>query len=151
TYVGDEVAGSHQVTIRMLLSHTSGYNNVYADPAILPLFPPGFLGSPVGTGPLEYHPDQPYTFAELNAGIHTPKNPGTAYQYQNPNLIVLLRVLVQRFGGDAEVATRIRHFLARAGSVRPEDGRQITQDRYADNTVRHFAHGYQPLANNLGL
>src|SRR5687767_9387608 len=38
TYIGDEVPGTGQVTIRMLLSHTAGYPDVYSSPEVGPLF-----------------------------------------------------------------------------------------------------------------
>ncbi|GAA3112615.1 serine hydrolase domain-containing protein [Streptomyces rectiviolaceus] len=150
-YVGDDIAGSHQITLRMLLSHTTGYNNLYADPKIIPLFPPGTEGAPSGTGPNKYQPNKPFTFSELNVGIHSPKKPGARFQYENTNFIILLQVLVKKLGGQAAVQHEIARFFARAGSVAPENGKQITQDRYARNTLSHFAHGYHPLQDGLGV
>ncbi|WP_406136969.1 serine hydrolase domain-containing protein [Streptomyces sp. NBC_01089] len=151
TYVGDAVAGSHRITLRMLLSQTTGYDNVYADPQVSPLFPPGTEGAPPGTGPNRYRPDTPFTFAQLNAGIHQPAEPGARYEYQDTNFIVLLQVLVKRLGGRAAVQQQIARFFSAAGSVAPENGKRITQDRYARTTLRHFAHGYHPLTDGLGL
>ncbi|MFJ6985997.1 MULTISPECIES: serine hydrolase domain-containing protein [unclassified Streptomyces] len=151
TYVGDTVAGSRKVTLRMLLSQTSGYGNVYADPAVVPLFPPGTEGAPAGTAPNRYRPNVPFTFQQLNAGIHNPKSPGARYEYQDTNFIVLLQVLVKRLGGENAVKRQIARFYAAAGSVAPQTGRRLTQDRYAPHTLRHFAHGYHPLADGLGV
>ncbi|NEB78342.1 beta-lactamase family protein [Streptomyces sp. SID14478] len=150
-YVGDTVAGSRQVTPRMLLAQITGYGNVYADPDVVPLFPPGTEGAPPGTGPSRYRPDAPFTFAQLNAGIHAPDRPGARYEYQNTNFIILLQVLVKTLGGEARTQAEIARFLARAGSVAPQNGRRITQDRSARHTLQHFAHGYHPLPDGLGL
>lgn len=150
-YVGDEIAGSDVVTLRMLLSHTSGYGNVYADPAVTPLFPPGTEGAPIGTAPSEYEPDRAFTFEQLNAGITAPVDPGSIYEYQDTNYIVLLRVLTEVFGGEAEVTEAVNAFLTDAGARDAESGAVMTCDRDADSTIEHFAHGYTPLANDLGL
>jgi hypothetical protein len=51
----------------------------------------------------------------------------------------------------AAVQDGIANFLEGAGSVAPEDGTQISQDRYAQHTLENVAHGYQPLSDDRGL
>ncbi|WP_033293121.1 serine hydrolase domain-containing protein [Amycolatopsis jejuensis] len=150
-YVGNEIAGANVVTIRMLLSHTAGYHNVYAAPETISLFAPGTEGAPIGTAPVHYDPNTPFTFEKLNAGIHEPDHPGTKFAYENTNYLVLYRVLVERLGGLDAVQRGITEFLAAAGAAEPEDGTQITQDRYAEHTLENMAHGYQPLDHDRGL
>lgn len=150
-YVGNEIAGSDVVTIRMLLAHTAGYNNVYAAPATISLFAPGTEGAPIGTAPVRYDPNTPFTFDQLNAGIHRPESPGAKFHYENANYIVLYQVLVKRLGSVEAVRDGLTDFLADAGSVVPEDGTQITQDRYAQHTLENIAHGYEQLADDRGL
>ncbi|MFF4381080.1 serine hydrolase domain-containing protein [Kitasatospora sp. NPDC001547] len=136
TYLGEEVAGSHAVTVRMLLTHTSGYPNVYADPAVAPLLP---FASPGAED--RYDPDRPWSFAMLNAGIREPVEPGAREEYSNTGYLVLGRVLSRTAGGDEALERAIRRFLGRAGDVKPMTEDQITLQR-SERALRRFAHGY---------
>ncbi|MFF8918148.1 serine hydrolase domain-containing protein [Streptomyces sp. NPDC015032] len=141
-YLGDEVAGSHTVTLRMLLTHTSGYPDAYADPAVAPFMP--FTSKGVGK---RYDPDKPWTFAKINAGIHDPVKPGARQEYSNTGYLVLGRVLSKTAGGDKALERAIQRFLLRAGEVKPMTEDQVTFQR-SERALRHFAHGYYTLEDN---
>ncbi|MFE7107868.1 serine hydrolase domain-containing protein [Streptomyces sp. NPDC057575] len=141
-YLGDEVAGSHVVTVRMLLTHTSGYPDAYSDPAVAPFLP--FTSTGAGN---QYDPDRPWTFAKINAGIHDPIEPSAREEYSNTGYIVLGRVLSKTAGGDKALERTIRRFLWRAGEVKPMTEDQVTFQR-SERALRRFAHGYYTLKDN---
>jgi len=130
-YVGDDVAGSRVVTARMLLTHTSGYPDLYADPATAPLFPPGD----------QYDPNRPYTFEMLTPGIKDPVEPGKTFDYSNTGYIVLGHVLTELAGGDEAFARAYQAFVRRADHRLTED--QVTSER-SRRAYERFAHGYSP-------
>ncbi|WP_433413085.1 serine hydrolase domain-containing protein [Microtetraspora malaysiensis] len=127
-YVGKEVPGSDAVTLRMLLTHTAGYPDLYDDPKTAPLFPPDGA---------QYDPNRPYTFAMLAPGIRKPVAPGKRYDYSNTGFIILSRVLSRTAGGDEALERDIRRFLQRAG----ETSELLTAERSRSAFLR-FAHGY---------
>ncbi|RZQ62329.1 serine hydrolase domain-containing protein [Amycolatopsis suaedae] len=133
-YVGDEVPGARVVTIRMLLTHTSGYPDLYADPATAPLFPPGD----------RYDPNRPYTFEMLAPGIKEPVEPGRHFAYSNTGYIVLGRVLTEVSGGAQAFDNAYRRFLRRADHRLGEDQVTLRRSRRAFD---RFAHGYTPKDN----
>ncbi|ALG09349.1 hypothetical protein AOZ06_22730 [Kibdelosporangium phytohabitans] len=136
-YVGDEVAGSRVVTVRMLLTHTAGYPDLYGDPATAPLFPPGD----------QYKPDRPYTFEMLNAGIRQPVDPGKKFEYSNTGYIILGHVLAKVAGGDAALVRAYRNFLRRAGTPQvPITDDILTMER-TQRALSRFSHGYTRLAD----
>src|SRR4051812_38981004 len=61
TYIGNAVPGAGQVTIRMLLSHTAGYPDIYSSPEVGPLFG------------RRYDPNRRWTFPTVLAGFHFPR------------------------------------------------------------------------------
>ncbi|ONI88660.1 hypothetical protein ALI144C_06445 [Actinosynnema sp. ALI-1.44] len=131
-YVGDEVAGSRVVTVRMLLTHTGGYPELYGDPATASLFPPGD----------QYKPDRPYTFKALNAGIRQPVDPGKKFEYSNTGYIILGHVLAKTAGGDEALVRAHRNFLRRAGTPQvPMTDDIVTMER-TQRALNRFAHGY---------
>nr|WP_042191053.1 serine hydrolase domain-containing protein [Kibdelosporangium sp. MJ126-NF4] len=137
TYVGDDVAGSRVVTIRMLLTHTSGYPDLYGDPATQPLFPPG----------KQYDPNRPYTFEMLKAGIREPVDPGKRFEYSNTGFIVLGHVMSKISGGDEAFLRAYRNYIRRAGTPQvPMTEDQVTGER-SQRALSRFAHGYTPLDN----
>ncbi|WP_081937854.1 serine hydrolase domain-containing protein [Streptosporangium roseum] len=127
-YIGKEVPGSNVVTLRMLLTHTAGYPDLYADPKTAPLF----------AGGAHYDPNRPYTFAMLAKGIREPVDPGKRYDYSNTGFIILARVLSKTAGGDEAFERALRLFLQRAGS---QTGNLLTAERSQD-AFHRFAHGY---------
>ncbi|MFD4669658.1 serine hydrolase domain-containing protein [Lentzea sp. NPDC058450] len=132
TYLSDTVAGSRVVTPRMLLTHTAGYPDVYADPAVEPLFPPG----------ARYDPNRPYTFEMLNAGIRQPVNPGRRFDYSNTGYHVLGQVLVKTAGGVDAFHRAFRQFLQKAGTAQmPLTDAMITAER-SPQAFSRFVHGY---------
>ncbi|MFD9947375.1 serine hydrolase domain-containing protein [Nonomuraea sp. NPDC059023] len=126
-YVGKKVAGSNVVTLRMLLTHTAGYPDMYADPKTAPLF----------EGGRKYDPNRPYTFAMLAPGIRKPVNPGKRHEYSNTGFIVLAHVLSKASGGGEALERDLRRFLRGAGT----SGDSLTAER-SGRALSRFAHGY---------
>ncbi|MEU6998698.1 serine hydrolase domain-containing protein [Nonomuraea sp. NPDC046570] len=131
-YIGHDVPGSGVITIRMLLTHTAGYPDVYASPELAPLMPGGD----------QYQPDVPYTWEMIARGLRAPVDPGKEYRYSNTGFLILTHVLSVRAGGDQKLTDAINAFNTRAGSVVPEDGRVLTMERKQQDYSR-FAHGYE--------
>ncbi|GAA2795867.1 serine hydrolase domain-containing protein [Crossiella cryophila] len=131
-YLGDDLPGARVVTVRMLLTHTTGYPDVYADPATEPLFPPGD----------RYDPNRPYTFEMLRPAIREPANPGANFHYSNTGYLVLGHLLTTIAGGDEAFRQAYRDFLRRAGTPRaPLTEQQVTAER-SPQALQRFAHGY---------
>ncbi|PZG34446.1 hypothetical protein C1I98_28125 [Spongiactinospora gelatinilytica] len=128
-HVGTEVPGSRVVTLRMPLTHTAGYPDLYTDPATAPLLPGG----------AQYDPDRPYTFAMLAPGIHEPVNPGARFEYSNTGFIILAEVLTRVSRGERALERDLRHFYQRTG----ERGDQLTAVR-SPSAYARFAHGHIP-------
>lgn len=122
-YVGNSVAGSNRVTTRMLLTHTSGYPDVYESPETAPLF--GAL----------YDPDREWSFSLLATGIHQPVNPGARYEYSNTGFIVLAHVL-----------EAITFLPLEIDYLRFMQGAGLTEERVtmrrSNAALLRFAHGY---------
>ncbi|MDX8496691.1 serine hydrolase domain-containing protein [Mesorhizobium sp. VK22B] len=140
-FVGDEVAGSDVVTARMLLTHTSGYPDAYADPAV-PASAPLLLPS-YGDG-RPYDPNRAWTFAMVNAGIHDPVEPGERFAYLNCGYLLLGRVLSKAVGGDEALKRAIRRFVRRADAAEPMTEHLFTIER-SQRALRRFTHGYELL------
>ncbi|MCK2244474.1 MULTISPECIES: serine hydrolase [unclassified Crossiella] len=136
-YIGDTVPGARRVSVRMLLTHTSGYPDLYADPATEPLFPPGE----------QYDPDRPYTFAMLAKGIRAPVEPGARFAYSNTGYILLGHVLAKLAGGDDALRLAYQNYLRGAGTPQtPITEQLITLDR-SPEALRRLAHGYNRRDN----
>ncbi|MER5624325.1 serine hydrolase domain-containing protein [Streptosporangium sp. NPDC002544] len=126
-YLGNDAPGSNVVTLRMLLAHTAGYNDLYEAPETAPLFEGGD----------QYDPNRRYTWEMLAPGIHEPVSPGTSYEYSNTGFCILARLLSRASGGDAALENGIKQFLQNAG----EAGDQLTAQR-SQSVYLRFAHGY---------
>jgi D-alanyl-D-alanine carboxypeptidase len=138
-YIGNDVPGSGVVTLRMLLTHTACYPDVYESPELASLLPGGD----------QYQPGVPYTWQMIARGLSAPVDPGKEYSYSNTGFLILTHLLSVRAGGDQKLTDAINAFTARAGSVVPEDGRVLTMKRKQQDYAR-FAHGYEYF-RDLGM
>ncbi|RSM99505.1 hypothetical protein DMB42_42135 [Nonomuraea sp. WAC 01424] len=131
-YIGDDVPGSDVVTLRMLLTHTGGYPDVYESPKLAALLPGGE----------QYEPGRPFTWQMIARALRPPVDPGKNFSYSNTGFLILTHMLSVRAGGDRELTAAVNAFTARAGSVVPEDGKVLTMERKQRDYPR-FAHGYE--------
>jgi CubicO group peptidase (beta-lactamase class C family) len=132
--LGDDVPGTHVVTPRMLLSHTSGYPDLYDTPEIAALMAPD-EDEPSSGG--AFDPDRPFTWDMLVPGILEPVDAGTRWEYSNAGYIVLTEMLVRVLGGADALQAAWTTIAARADTRLGDD--VLTMDRAA---VRNLAHGY---------
>jgi D-alanyl-D-alanine carboxypeptidase len=123
-YVDPRVPGAGRVTPRMLLSHTGGYPELYADPRISRLFGP------------RYDPDRRWTYRLLFGALDDPSRPGSRFRYSNAGYIVLSYLVRELTPGPLHLG--VGGFLADAGV--PE--RLLTMRRTPE-AARRIAHGYR--------
>jgi CubicO group peptidase (beta-lactamase class C family) len=137
--LGDDVPGTSVVTPRMLLSHTSGYPDLYDTPAVSALMAPDEDESGSGAA---VDPDRPFTREMLVPGILEPIEPGSRWEYSNAGYIVLTEMLVRLLGGADGLKGAWAAIAARADAGLGDD--LLTMDRSA---VRSLAHGYDRKAD----
>ncbi len=137
TVVGDGVPGARIVTLRMLLSHTGGYPDLYETPHVQALMPPN-PGAATGAA---YDPDRPFTWEMLLPGILEPVDPGEHWAYSNTGYIVLTEVLTRVLGGAQGLDEAWRSFVGAAGDRRELTPDLLTFDRSAV-LLSELAHGY---------
>lgn len=138
--IGDvvrEVPGADVVTPRMLLTHTSGYPDMYESPELAPLFP---LEGEVENGGTAYDPDRAFTWEMLLAGFREPVDPGERWEYNNGGYVLLSELLVRLHGGPEGLADAWASLASRAGGDRITDD-VLTLDRSRVSLDR-LAHGY---------
>ncbi|NDC42006.1 MAG: class A beta-lactamase-related serine hydrolase [Chitinophagia bacterium] len=81
---GADTPGADQVTVRQLLNHTSGYPDLYAEPAVAATF-------------LDL--DHAWSEPELLSFVRQPvTTPGAVHSYSNTNYIVLSSIIAQNAG-----------------------------------------------------
>jgi hypothetical protein len=127
TYVGKSIPGSSRVTIRMLLSHTAGYPDIYSHPKVAPLF-----GK-------KYDPNRDWTFKRLFKGLRRPHDPGEKWAYSNTGYLVLLYVLREVISEPLPSANL--DFLAPIGTIEPIDENSLAMRR-SRKVTRRIAHGF---------
>jgi CubicO group peptidase (beta-lactamase class C family) len=137
--LGDEVPGTHVVTPRMLLSHTSGYPDLYDTPAMAALMAPD--EDEPGSG-ARFDPNRAFTWEMLVPGILEPVDSGATWEYSNAGYIVLTEMLVRLLGGAAGLKGAWTEIAARADATLVGD--VLTLDR---STVGPLAHGYDRKAD----
>lgn len=133
------VAGGREITVRMLLNHTSGLPDNVAE-LDKDRFDPDVLRAVTGQQPRRWTPGQLLAIA-ARYPVNFP--PGTGYSYSNSNYIALGMIL-ERVTGDglAELLRdRILRPLGLGDTYLAIDGRSRDGDR--------LAHGYEPDAAHL--
>ncbi|MBO0846804.1 MAG: beta-lactamase family protein [Nocardioides sp.] len=131
-----EVPGADVVTPRMLLTHTSGYSDVYETPELAPLFPAeGEI-----EGGTSYDPERRFTWEMLLPGFRDPVKPGERWEYSNGGYILLTELMVRLLGGPEALAEAWNSLAGRVGDGRITEN-LLTLDRSCPGPDR-LAHGY---------
>lgn|GEM_PF-5612018 len=152
-YLGPGVPGADTVTVRMLLTHTAGFPDVYASPELSALFPPELEASRsevAAANPVRnnYDPDRPFTWSMFADALGSPVEAGEHWAYSNTGYIILARVLVQALGGDEEMERVCSQVIHSASGSRPMGDDLLTLRRSA-RVAESLAHGYQRLSDGL--
>jgi D-alanyl-D-alanine carboxypeptidase len=137
TVAGDDIPGAHTVTLRMLLSHTAGYPDLYETPEVQSLMPP----DPTAASDTAYDPDRPFTWEMLLPGILEPVEPGEHWEYSNTGYIVLSEVLTRALGGEQGFHQAWSSFVGAAGDRYELTPDLLTFERSTLDLSR-LAHGY---------
>lgn len=138
--VGDDIPGARIVTLRMVLSHTAGYPDLYESPEIRDLMPP----DPTTGEDTGYDPDRPFTWEMLRPGIREPVDPGEHWEYSNTGYIVLCEVLTRVLGGPQGFSKAWWSFAGAAGEKLTPD--LLTFER-STLDISRLAHGYEQRAD----
>lgn len=139
--LGDGLPGAGVVTLRMLLTHTSGYPDLYEAAEVMALMPPTSSG-----GGSAYDPDRPFTWEMLAPALRDPVEPGSHWAYSNTGYIIVAEVLTRVLGGTESFAEEWTEFADAVGGVLPLTSDVLTFDRSAV-ALRRLAHGYEQLDN----
>lgn len=137
--VGGLVPGAGVVTVRMLLTHTAGYSDLYESPEVMASMPPE---QGVDANDSTYDPDRPFTWEMLAAGMREPIEPGMRWEYSNTGYITLCEVLTRALGGTRGVNNAWTGLADRAGGGVRLSADLLTMERLAVD-VACLAHGYE--------
>lgn len=127
-YVGDAVPGSGRVTVRMLLTHTAGYPDIYSSPAMLKLFG------------RRYDPNRHWSYRRVLDAVRPPRRPGSRYRYSNAAFIILS--YIERELSEQPLPVAFERFIAPAGRIEPIEDRSLTM-RITPAAAARFTHGYE--------
>jgi D-alanyl-D-alanine carboxypeptidase len=136
--VGKLIPGAEVVTVRMLLTHTAGYPDLYESPEVMALMPPqeGEVGG--GSG---YDPDRSFTWEMLAVAMREPVEPGVHWEYSNTGYILLGEVLTRALGGPEGVHQAWTSLAEAAGGKIRLTPDLLTMERAEVDPAR-LAHGY---------
>lgn len=137
--VGSGVPGADVVTVRMLLTHTSGYPDIYGSPEVLALMPP--QEGEVGSGS-QYDPDRAFTWEMLGAGMREPVEPGARWEYSNAGYLLLGRVLTVALDGPGGLRRAWTALVEPMGGEIRLTPDRLTMDR-AEVDLGSLARGYE--------
>jgi D-alanyl-D-alanine carboxypeptidase len=142
---GDDIPGASAVTVRMLLTHTAGYPDLYQSPELLAVMPPERAVAGSGAA---YDPDRPFSWDMLVAGIRTPVEPGARWEYSNTGYVVLTEVLGRLLGGDHGLSAAWFAMAGAAGGSVPLTHDLLTMER---STVSpdQLAHGHEDVEGQM--
>ena len=137
--VGDRVPGADSVSLRMLLTHTSGYPDIYGSPELMAFMPP--QEGEVGSGS-DYDPDRPFTWEMLEAGLREPVDPGARWEYSNAGYLLLGQVLTRTLGGPKGLTRAWTEMAGAAGGEIRLTPDRLTMDR-DEVDLASLARGYE--------
>jgi D-alanyl-D-alanine carboxypeptidase len=126
------IPDGNNITLRMLLNHTSGLFNYVDDPAVLKAF--------TGQDTRQWTPEEDLAAAVAHPPLFAP---GTQYSYSNTNYIVL-GLIAEKVTGE-DVADLVQQRIA--GPLHLHGTYLIIGADHRDNPT--LAHGYEPDAARL--